>query len=238
MSFKSTTTLFAPKVKYASTNESQYDAMSTWRAELELGHFDADDTPQVLAGYADFLIINAGEHPIADLLDSLSQDAEHFAELFDGDYVSYAVQDQFEDVPFNRILIITVVDVAAPLRGHDLGAWLVAELIARMSSPTDTLVLLYPHPVGPQSDPASERAAVTALRRHWQRVGLEPIEDAPHFLGQATAYLHLPNARVALNDAVEHVEINVPTALITNAPAPYPRDTIADQPLRLVRNDG
>lgn len=70
------------------------------------------------------------------------------------------MQDQFEDVPFNRILIVMLVDVAAPLRGHDLGAWLVAELIARMSSPTDTLVLLYPHPVGPQGDPSAELAAV------------------------------------------------------------------------------
>jgi hypothetical protein len=46
-----------------------------WRAELWLGHLDIVDAPDVLGGYADFLTIRLGEHSIADMLDSLSQDA-------------------------------------------------------------------------------------------------------------------------------------------------------------------
>ncbi|MDO2386907.1 hypothetical protein QRB41_26640 [Mycobacterium avium subsp. hominissuis] len=221
----STATLFAPKIRYTSTGESQFDAMATWRAELELAYLEIDgvwgeDTPDVLAGYADFLILNVGEHPIFDLLDSLSADAEFFADLFDDDAVDFMVQDQFDAMPFNRVMIITMVDVAAPLRGHDLGAWLVAETIARMASPTDTLVLLYPHPAGPCTDSASELAGTTALSRYWQRVGLEPINSQPDILGQSTAYTTLQEAR-ALLSVVDKVEIGVPTSQLIEEPRGY-----------------
>lgn len=229
-------TLFAPRVRYLSTGESQFDAMMTWRAELELAYLDEGDTPDVLGGYADFLIIRVGEHPIDDLLDSLSQDAEHFAELFDGDDVAYEVQEQFEDSAFNRILIITLVEIASPLRGHDLGAWLVAELIDRMASPLDTLVLLYPHPVG-ENRIIGLFAGVEALSRYWQRVGLVPVGDG--FLGQATAYRYLQDARAGLKGVAE-VHVTVPAELIREEPADaYPRHVVVDgagprQGLRLV----
>lgn len=83
----------------------------------------------------------------------MSQDTAHFAGLFEGEEVAQAVRDQFDDEWFKRVLIFTLVDVAAPLRGHRLGAWLVAEVIARMASPVDSLVLLYPVAGGPQSRP-------------------------------------------------------------------------------------
>lgn len=231
--------LFAPRVRYVSTGESQFDAMMTWRAELELAYLSEDDTPNVLGGYADFLVIRVGEHPIDDLLDSLSQDAEHFAELFDGDDVAYEVQEQFEDSAFNRILIITLVEIAEPLRGHGLGAWLVAEVIDRMSSPLDTLVLLNPHPLGDQIDDATEAAAVEALTRHWQRVGLQPVGEG--FLGQATAYRYLSDARARLK-GVAKVHITLPAELIREeTPDVYPRHEVIDgaglqQGLRLVRD--
>lgn len=234
-----TATLFAPRVRYVSTGESQFDSMMTWRAELELAYLSEDDTPNVLGGYADFLIIRVGEHPIDDLLDSFSQDAEHFAELFDGGDVADSVQEQFDDSPFNRILIITLVEVAAPLRGHDLGAWLVAEVISRMASPIDTLVLLYPHPLGDQVDDVAEAAGVAALTRHWQRVGLQPVGEG--FLGQATAYRHLSDARARLK-GVAGVHITVPSELIREeTPDAYPRHVVIDgagpqQGLRLVRD--
>jgi hypothetical protein len=119
------TTLCAPTVRYASTNDSQFDPCMDWRAELWLGHLDTVDEPDVLGGYADFLTIRLGEHSIADMLDSLSQDAENFAGLFDGKYVADSVQEQFQE-PFNTVLILLTVLVAEPLRGHDLGAWLAA----------------------------------------------------------------------------------------------------------------
>ncbi|MBN3459469.1 hypothetical protein JNN96_36140 [Mycobacterium sp. DSM 3803] len=228
-----TATLFAPKVRFANTFDSQFDAMMTWRAELELSYLVEDDTSDVLAGHADFLMIRVGEYPIDDLLDSLSEEAAQFTELFDGDDVAGTVQDQFDDAPFNRILIITDIEIATPLRGHALGAWLVSEIVDRMASPTDTLALL-----GLGTGQSCAPAAASSLMKYWRRVGLEPIEQHPQFLGQATAYSHLTRARAALS-TVGHVEIVVPTSQICEEqPDAYPRHTIAaedPQHLRLIR---
>lgn len=204
-----TEALFAPKVRYTSTSESQFDAAMTWRAELELSYLVEDEAPDVVAGYAEFVIVRVGEHPIADLLDSLSEDAAEFVELFDGDDVAAAVQEQFEDAPFNRVLIITTVNVGAPVRGHGLGAWLVAEVIDKMTSPTDTLVLLRPHPAELSND--SESAAGQARSRYWQKVGLEPVGDK--FLAAATAYSHLSRARSALS-SIADIQVAVPASQI------------------------
>jgi hypothetical protein len=206
------TTLFAPTVRFASTNDSPFDPCMDWRAELQLGDLDIVDEPDVLGGYADFLTIRLGEHCIAEMLDSLSQDAENFADLFHGKYVADSVAEQFEE-PFNTVLILLTVFVAEPLRGHDLGAWLAAEVIARMASVSDTLVLLYPHPAGETPDDVSEIQAIDALNRHWRKAGLVPIDEHPGFLGQSTAYTALPNAR----DQLQHVE-DVQIAVHMNDP--------------------
>jgi hypothetical protein len=118
------------------------------------------------------------------MLDSLSSDAENFAGLFDGKYVTDSVQDQFRE-PFNTALILLTVFVAEPLRGHDLGAWLAAEVIARMASVSDTFVLLYPHPAGETPEDVSEIQAIDALNRYWRKAGLVPIDEHPGFLGQS-----------------------------------------------------
>lgn len=208
------TMLFAPKVRFLSTNESQFDSMMTWRAEFEMAYRDGEgDTPEVVGGYAEFLTIRLGEHPIAELLDSLSQDALRFAPLFEEDDVDDSVQSQFDDAPFNRLLIITMVFVAEPLRGHNLGAWLVAEVIARMAGAIDTLVLLHPYPADMQTGDPAEPTAVKALHAFWQRTGLAPLRAHPGILGQSTAYTALPVARRTLRP-VESVQIAVPTSSI------------------------
>lgn len=239
-----TATLFCPRVRYTSTGESQFDAMMTWRADLELSYLDDEgdegDAPDVVGGYAEFLVMNVGEHQLGDLLDSLSQDTAHFAGLFEDEEVAQGVRDQFDDQWFNRVLIVTLVDVAAPLRGHGLGAWLVAEVIARMASVTDTLVLLYPAPVGSEKNSAAELAGAPALSRYWQqRVGLVPIDQKPEILGAATAYSHVSNARAALQ-VVGNAQITVSRSLIGVEQRDGPRHAFSAAPelpgLRLVRD--
>jgi hypothetical protein len=240
-----TALLIHPRLQYTSTGESQFDAMITWRADLELGYLDEHgndvwDAPNVVGGHAEFLIINAGQHPIADLLDSLSQDAARFAPLFEGDDVAEAVQEQFENETFNRILIVTTVEVAEPLRRNGLGAWILAELVERMASPTDTLVLLHPAPAEPPASKAAELAAKQALSWYWQQFGPKPIKHQPEFLGAATAYGHLQRARDAFR-ALDEVVFPVPRSLIGVERPAQPRHTlVAEVPepvgLRLVRD--
>jgi len=232
--------LHRPRVQYTS-NESQFDATMRWRADLELSYLDEygneNDTPDVVGGYAEFLVINVGQHPIAELLDDpLSPDTAHFADLFEDHDVALAVQEQFPDAPFNRILIITVVEVAEPLRGNGLGPWLVTELVERIASPTDTLVLLHPAPAGPQP---TKSAAERSLSRYWQQFGLAPIAHQPEVLGAATAYGLLSRARDALR-ALNTVVFPVPRALIELERPTEPRHTVISEPepvgLRLVRS--
>lgn len=234
--------LYRPRVRYTSTDDAELDAMMTWRAELELSYLDEagnEVDATVVGGHAEFLVINVGQAPVVDLLDSL--DTTHFAVLFDGDDVAPTVQEQFPDATFNRALIVTHVEIAAPLRGNGLGAWLVAELVERMASPTDTLVLLHPSPAGTLPSQDAELAADRALSRYWQQFGLSPIAHHPEFLGAATAYAHLSRARDALHTLGE-VVFPVPQALIGREQPTEPRHTvIAEKPqqhvgLRLVRS--
>lgn len=159
--------------------------------------------------------------------------------LFEGADVAPTVQQEFEDSPFNRVLIVTRVEVAAPLRGYSLGAWLVAELIARMASPIDTLVLLYPYAAGPQTSNVAEMAGAEALWSYWQRCGLAPMEQQPQFLAAATAYTHLSRAREALRP-IGDVRIAVPASLIRRESHERPQRMFIAAPepggLRLVRD--
>lgn len=100
--------------------------MMTWRADLELSYLDEfgneGGAPDVVGGYAEFLVINVGQHPIADLLDSLGEDAADFAVLFEDEEVSPPVEEQFTDATVNRVLIVALVEVAEPLRGNALAS--------------------------------------------------------------------------------------------------------------------
>ncbi|MUL61095.1 hypothetical protein B5P44_00650 [Mycobacterium sp. CBMA 213] len=238
-----TVMLFRPRIRYTSTGESQVDAMMTWRADLELGYLDEYgnewNSPPVVGGHAEFVIINIGQHPIADLLDSLPHNTAHFADLFEDEDVAPAVQDQFPDAPFNRVLIVRLVEIAEPLRGNALGAWLVTELVERIASPTDTLVLLHPNPEGPEPTKTAERAAARSLTRYGKQFGLTPIKHHPEFLGAATAYGHLSRARDVLR-ALENTVFPVPRSVIGIESPAEPRHTVVSEPapagLRLVRN--
>lgn len=235
--------LYRPRVRYTSTDDAEFDAMMTWRAELELSYLDETGNEvgaTVVGGHAEFAVINVGQVPVVELLDSL--DMPQLAVLFDGDDVAPAVQEQFPDATFNRALIVTHVEIAPPLRGNGLGAWLVHELVERIASPTDTLVLLHPSPAVPLSSRDAELAAARALSRYWQQFGVSPIEHDPEFLGAATAYAHLSRAREALR-ALDDVVFPVPQALIVPEQPVELRHTVisvdpAREPvgLRLVRD--
>jgi hypothetical protein len=78
-----------------------------------------------------------------------------------------------------------------------------------VGSATDALVVGYPHPLGDPINGLLEIETVEKLTRHWQQVGLEPIDAYPGFLGQATAFTTMPEARRALDD-INQVSIGVP----------------------------
>jgi len=202
--------LSQPEVRYRSVGGCEYDSCMEWLAELVMCHFGEDgfgDPVTIVVGELSFLTIRLNEESVWATLDSLSGDAEMFGELFEADYVKPEVAEQFSELPFNSVLILMNARIAQPVRGHNLGAWMAAEIIARMASATDTLVLAYPHPAGPPFDGTTEERAVRKLRRHWMKIGLTPIDEYPHVMGQSTAYAVLNAARAQLS--CEHLEVPV-----------------------------
>ena len=206
--------LFAPRVRFRSVGHSDLDACLDWFAELVMT-VDIDDADDVVVGSLDFMVIRLGtEDPIALCLDQFDGDHEMLAGLFDGNQLAEQVEEQFETVTVvtEAVLIPNIAFVTEPLRGHDLGLWLVAETIHRML-PTG-MVLMWPYPVlgtdpdpdtGVDSDPDADSAQITALDSaigrladHFGRCGLTPVESAPWALGMSTAFEALPVARCQL----------------------------------------
>ncbi|CAG7636763.1 hypothetical protein SIM91_05180 [Rhodococcus opacus] len=202
---RSTVDLFAPRVRFHSVGLSDLDACLDWFAELIMT-VDIDDADDVIVGSLDFTLIRLGtEDPIALCLDQFDGDHEMLADLFDGNQLAEQVEEQYETLAVitEAVLVPNIAFVTEPLRGHDLGAWLVSETIHRML-PTG-IVLMWPYPVlssDPDLDAGAQIAAldsaISRLSDHFGRCGLTPIESAPWALGMSTAFEALPVARSRL----------------------------------------
>src|SRR5574340_881524 len=196
--------LFFPRVRFHSVNTSDLDACMDWFAEITMTVGIDDDVDDVVVGSLDFVVIRLHtDDPIAVCLDQFSGDHEMLAGLFDGNLLAAHVEEQFESwsAP-GALLVPNVAFVVEPLRGHRLGAWLLAETIYRML-PSGT-VLAWPYPVGDTDAPPVDGLddAITRLSHYFGQCGLERIESAPWALGMSTAFTHLDNARTELDESV------------------------------------
>ena len=198
-------TLVAPTVRYTSTNLSEYPALMDWHAEMSLGPLDElGDESSVVGGWVEFLTLRLGDGSVPNMLDSISGEAEYFAGLFDGSWLADEVAQQFVATPIDSVVVVLDLFVAEALRGHRLGAWMVADLAYRMLPSTTGLVVLSPW--WPDSENEITTAEIFALRKltnYWRQVGLEPLTAHPAILGQSTAYNALPDARVQLASAAD-----------------------------------
>lgn len=214
-----TVSLSGPLVRYHSMNTSEFDACMDWCAQLWM-HVDEYDNAAVSVGCIDFLTIRLGrEHVGVDILDSYSQAAVEFSPLFDREWLDDEVQEQFDATPINDVLVVLTADLAPPVRGHQLGAWMISEISDRMLSSHDGLIVLSPVPDETDGRSAAWRRAVERLGRYWRTSGLVPIEAHPEFLGQATAYNALGNARKALAPVANRdITVEVQTLMRYNEP--------------------
>lgn len=197
-----------PVAKIQTANTSQYGAMMDWSAQLEM--FVGESDLNVVVGLAEFVTVRLGDEGVVNMLDSHSADAESFAPLFAGRWLANHVEDQFEGAG-GHVLILLNVEIAAPLRGHRLGAWLAAEVIYRMLPAG--LVVLTPYPSEGDTDEMSVATlqAIETLSQYWQTtIGVEPITGT-NCLGQTAAYIHLDAARTNLQ-SVQDADITVTVA--------------------------
>lgn len=153
---RSTVDLLSPRVRFRSVGHSDLDACLDWFAELIMT-VDIDDADDVVVGSLDFTVIRLGtEDPIALCLDQFDGDHEMLAGLFDGNQLAEQVEEQYETltVVTEAVLIPNIAFVTEPLRGHDLGLWLVSETIHRML-PTG-IVLMWPTRCSPPAPSSAQ----------------------------------------------------------------------------------
>jgi hypothetical protein len=120
--------------------------------------------------------------------------------------------EQFESTCPAGILLLDQAHLHPAVRGHDLGAWAVAEVINHMTIGRKMLVLAYPSPPGGQDLPAKQlRLAQNRLARYWEKTGLVRLDAAPRLMGQSTMFTALDEARAVLAP-VAQVRIEVDAA--------------------------
>lgn len=167
-----------------------------WRAQIQLSPLDArGNTPDVIAGYVDFLVLRLGEQPIADVLDLYGPAAAGFADLFDDAWLADGL-DEDDDftggMPIFSVLLILHAELNAVLKHHDqLRPWAASEVVHTMLPTTAGVVAMHTVPtISPRQQP---RALVAAdrLDPHWPQVGCICIPGHPRYAGRATAFRHL-----------------------------------------------
>lgn len=200
-----------PFLWYSSGNNVEADECLDWTAQAAM--FADGEESEVLrtvpVGTLDFAVLRLDEGvPIVELLDELGDEALPFEEAFVGDVLSTEAEMQFGWC--HTVLLLLDARIAGEVRGRGLGAWLAAEVCARFASP-GTIVLGWPHPVGIPEKGRGMVEAEDALMNYWTWVGLEPLNGAPHLIGQSTHCDTLSSSRKVLRERLDGVRISVPS---------------------------
>jgi hypothetical protein len=186
----------------------------SWRAAVTMRDADDEDGEPLTVGTITFLTARlCGD--LLNLLDAVSGDTAEFLPLFDGgEWVVEELGEQFDSPCPAGILLLDQAHLNQAVRGRDLGAWAVAEVINHMTIGRDILVLTHPSPPGGQDLPAKKlRLAHNRLARYWEKVGLVRLDAAPHLMGQSTMFTALDEARADLVH-VAQVSIEVDAAAL------------------------
>ncbi len=181
-----------------------------WTAEITLRDMSDDEGDPLTVGGVEFITARlTGETD--DMLDAYSAETEIFRGLFDGNFLAAGVEDQFESCPIG-IIILKNAYLHPAVRGKNLGAWAVAEVIHHMGFAALFFIAGYPCPSGSRElAPKRRKQACASLARHWEKVGLRPITAQPHLMGQLGDHPDLDKSRNELAH-VKDVEIEVSDA--------------------------
>lgn len=200
--------LAVPRMHYESQDTcSTIAGCLDWRAELHMSALDAHGhAPDVVVGSVDFLVLQLGREPVAEVLPFFGDRAVAFAELFDDQFLNDDLDENDSltgGMPINTVLLVldAHLDPAVPYRR--LRPWAVAHTVDTMLPTTAGLVAM--HTTTPPKAQGRALVSADAVDPDWPRVGCTMIPGYPRFFGQATAYTYLDNARMALDDCRDHV---------------------------------
>jgi len=181
-----------------------------WTAEITLRDKSDEEGDPLTVGGVKFITASLTDET-DDMLDAYSPETEIFSELFDGEFLAAEVEDQFEGVPSGLIILKSAYLLPA-VRGRNLGAWAVAEVIHHMGFAALSFIAGYPCPSGGGDlAPKERKQACASLARHWEKVGLRPITAAPHLMGQLGDHLDLDKSRSEL-EFIKDIEVEISAA--------------------------
>jgi hypothetical protein len=204
-----------PRVHYESQDSwtSTVSCCLDWRADIHLSALDAHgQTPDVVAGHVDFLILRTGLEPISEVLDLYGERAAAFGELFDQQWVAPDLDENEEftaGTPIGTVLLVLDARLDPAVPDAVLRPWAVAEVIKTMLPTTAGLVAMTTHSATGSGGRSRRLVSADRMDRDWARIGCRAIPGHPGFYGQSTAYVHLDQARTALAHVRDHV-IGVP----------------------------
>jgi hypothetical protein len=203
-------TLAYPRLEYRGLPDAEPGfAIVHWLIDISMSIEDVDDWDEkrLDVGFLELWTLPLDES-LTDTLDAISADTAEYLPLLLHGVISDDVEEQFENPFITGLLILNRAYVHPALRGHDVGAWAVAQAIWNLTfGSLDVLVVAYPTPTEDRPG-VSEEAASMRLAQHWGMAGLQPIEACPKLVGQITAADALNDARDALAEVAD-IEIRV-----------------------------
>lgn len=204
-----------PRMHYESqdTFSGTVSCCLDWRAEIHLSALDAHpEAPDVVAGFVEFLVLQLGEQPVAELLDLYGPKAAAFTELFEGPWLAPDL-DEAEDfadgMPIHAVLLVldAAADPSLEPRGR-LRPWAVSQVAHTMLPTTAGVVAMHAVPSATPVPGGGRLVDANRLDPDGPRVGCVSIPGHPRFFGRATLFTYLDDARANL-DAVRHETFHV-----------------------------
>lgn len=208
-----TITLTYPHLEYRGSVANMDYAMMHWFVHINM-MIDSDaDEDERTTGIGVLELYSAPiDDRLTEALDAISADTAEYLPLFSDDgYICDGVADQFDEPFVTGLLILNKAYIHPAVRGHDLGAWAVAQAVGHLTfGSSGVFVVAYPTPTEKRPGVSTSQAA-KRLARHWRKVGLESIRSSRKLLGQCTSGDALDDACEALS-VVGELEITVSVA--------------------------
>jgi hypothetical protein len=202
-------TLAYPHLEYRGSVADMDYAIMHWLVDIDMlidSDADADENTMGM-GFLELWTAPV-DGRIIEALDAISADTAEYLSLFSNGRISDEVAEQFDELVVTGLLILNKAYIHPAARGHDLGAWAVAQAIRHLTfGSAGVLVVAYPTPTEKRAGVSTSQAA-KRLARHWCKVGFETIKSSRKLMGQTTSGDALEDAYDALS-AVGQLEITV-----------------------------
>ena len=204
--------LGSPRVHYESLDtDTNLSCCLDWRATIQLRALSAGDGPSIVVGRVDFLVLQLGDEPAAEILEAYGDRAAAFSELFEGAYLESALEndEEFTAGHIGAVLILLDATVGQRVADTPLRAWALSHIVKTMLPTIAGLVVMNTAASGPSGTPVRRLMSADRIDPDWALIGCTSVPGYHQFFGQSTAFTYLEDARTVL-DAVRSNTFTIP----------------------------